>query len=232
VRPTGIDRRVDREYLGGDRDRIGRGGRRCIAQARERGPGIGGPGVGLRRVCLRHVEICERVVGGDPLEGSSGIRSRPRRRNRPQQWRPRSVDFCATSATSRLARSSRRNWSRGQKPSPLALLAIVTLLQKYDELSAGTQSMLRTLTGNGSWCLAPGWRQRSVRGTLVGFRTRAVANHLDQKLLDRTVEVAKWTGKSAGNSCGRAHSSPLHGAGRVEDVESHRSGDGQGGSRR
>jgi len=56
------------------------------------------------------------------------------------------------------------------------------------------------------------------QGSLVRFRTRAIAHDLDKRLLDRTVELAKKT-KLFGWKKLRAalDSSPLQGAGRVED---------------
>ena len=57
------------------------------------------------------------------------------------------------------------------------------------------------------------------RGTLVGFRKRLIAHDLDRALIDRTVELAQ-SRKGFGARALRAalDSSPLWGAGRVEDT--------------
>jgi transposase len=56
-------------------------------------------------------------------------------------------------------------------------------------------------------------------GTLVAFRTRLIASELDRRLIERTVEVAAQT-KGFGHQQLRLalDSSPLWGAGRVEDT--------------
>lgn len=110
---------------------------------------------------------------------------------------------------------------RGQDPCPPALLAMVMLLQRYEGLSDADaveaaehdrrwQLVLGTLDADG----AP-----FGQGSLVRFRTRMIANDLDKKLLQRTVELAKKTGKFGWQKLRVAlDSSPLEGAGRVEDT--------------
>src|SRR5207248_185678 len=57
------------------------------------------------------------------------------------------------------------------------------------------------------------------KGTLVAFRERLIAHDLDRRLIERTVEIAAAT-KGFGSRPLRAalDSSPLWGAGRVEDT--------------
>src|SRR5438128_5655840 len=57
------------------------------------------------------------------------------------------------------------------------------------------------------------------KGTLVAFRERLIAHDLDRRLIERTVEIAALT-KGFGSRQLRAalDSSPLWGAGRVEDT--------------
>jgi hypothetical protein len=56
------------------------------------------------------------------------------------------------------------------------------------------------------------------QGTLVRFRARLIEHDLDQRLIDRTVELAKKTGKFGWQKLRAAlDSSPLRGCGRVED---------------
>ncbi len=57
------------------------------------------------------------------------------------------------------------------------------------------------------------------RGTLVAFRQRLIAAHLDRRLIERTIEIASQS-QTFGPRALRAvlDSSPLWGAGRVEDT--------------
>lgn len=111
--------------------------------------------------------------------------------------------------------------ARGEAPIPPALLAMVTLLQAYTgtsdaravesaEMDARWQLVLGTLG-----CEDAPFSQ----GSLVRFRERMIAHDLDKKLLDRTVSLAKST-RGFGWQALRAafDSSPLVGAGRVEDT--------------
>jgi hypothetical protein len=110
---------------------------------------------------------------------------------------------------------------RGQDPCPPALLAMVLLLQRYDGVSDA--DAVDAAENDRRWQLVL-WTLGSERapfgqGTLVRFRVRAVANDLDKKLVDRTVELAKKTGGFGWKHLRVAlDSSPLHGAGRVEDT--------------
>jgi hypothetical protein len=57
------------------------------------------------------------------------------------------------------------------------------------------------------------------QGALVKFRERMIVHDLDRKLLDRTVALAKQTGRFDWQALRAAlNSSPLVGAGRVEDT--------------
>ena len=57
------------------------------------------------------------------------------------------------------------------------------------------------------------------RGTLFHFRTRLIAHNLDKTLLDRTVALAEQTGGFGARQLRAAlDSTPLFGAGRVEDT--------------
>lgn len=110
---------------------------------------------------------------------------------------------------------------RGQEPCPPALLAMVNLLQRYDGVSDA--DAVDAVENDRRWQLVLGCldaeRAPFGQGTLVRFRMRAIANDLDKKLLDRTVELAKKTGSFGWKHLRAAlDSSPLHGAGRVEDT--------------
>src|SRR5512139_2568100 len=90
---------------------------------------------------------------------------------------------------------------RGQEPCPPALLAMVMLLQRYDGLSDA--DAVDAAENDRRWQLVLGCLGTEQapfgQGTLVRFRMRAVANDLDKRLV-------------------ALDSSPLHGAGRVEDT--------------
>ena len=110
---------------------------------------------------------------------------------------------------------------RGQDPCPPAMLAMVALLQRYDSLSDA--DAVEAAENDKRWQLVLGTLGEDDapfgQGTLVRFRTRMVAHDLDKKLVDRTVELAKRTGKFGWKNLRVAlDSSPLHGAGRVEDT--------------
>lgn len=110
---------------------------------------------------------------------------------------------------------------RGQEPCTPALLAMVMLLQRYDGLSDA--DAVDAAENDRRWQLVLGTLGRDQapfgQGSLVRFRVRAIANDLDKRLVDRTVELAKKTGGFGWQKLRVAlDSSPLHGAGRVEDT--------------
>jgi len=110
---------------------------------------------------------------------------------------------------------------RGQDPCPPALLAMVLLLQRYDGL--GDADAVDAAENDRRWQLVLGTLGEDQspfgQGSLVRFRVRAIANDLDKKLVDRTVELAKQKGTFGWKQLRVAlDSSPLHGAGRVEDT--------------
>src|SRR5687768_10932988 len=110
---------------------------------------------------------------------------------------------------------------RGQDPCPPALLAMVMLLQRYDGLSDA--DAVDAAENDRRWQLVLGTlgdeRAPFGQGSLVRFRVRAIAHDLDKRLVDRTVELAKKSGDFGWQKLRVAlDSSPLHGAGRVEDT--------------
>lgn len=110
---------------------------------------------------------------------------------------------------------------RGQEPCPPAMLAMVMLLQRYDGLSDADS--VEAAENDRRWQLVLGTLGEDSapfgQGTLVRFRTRMMAHDLDRKLVDRTVELAKKSGKFGWKKLRVAiDSSPLQGAGRVEDT--------------
>lgn len=110
---------------------------------------------------------------------------------------------------------------RGQEPCPAAMLAMVLLLQRYDGLSDA--DAVDAAENDRRWQLVLGTLGDDTapfgQGSLVRFRTRMIAQDLDKKLVDRTVELAKKSGAFGWKKLRVAlDSSPLHGAGRVEDT--------------
>jgi hypothetical protein len=110
---------------------------------------------------------------------------------------------------------------RGTAPVPPALLAMVTLLQAYDQV--GDADAVVTAQMDKRWQLALGCLGATEapfsQGVLVKFRARMIAHDLDQRLLARTIELAKRTGKFGWQRLQAVlDSSPLLGAGRIEDT--------------
>ena len=110
---------------------------------------------------------------------------------------------------------------RGQEPCSPALLAMVNLLQRYEGLSDA--DAVDAAENDRRWQLVLGTLGREQapfgQGSLVRFRVRMIAHDLDKRLVDRTVELAKRTKKFGWQRLRVAlDSSPLGGAGRVEDT--------------
>lgn len=110
---------------------------------------------------------------------------------------------------------------RGQAPCPPAMLAMVMLLQRYDGI--GDAAAVDAAENDRRWQLVLGTLGRPTspfgQGSLVRFRTRMIAHDLDKRLVERTIELAKRTKKFGWQRLRVAlDSSPLEGAGRVEDT--------------
>jgi hypothetical protein len=110
---------------------------------------------------------------------------------------------------------------KGQPPVPPAQLALATILQAYAKVS--DDEVIEATVMDRRWqlvldCLGAEDPPFS-KGTLVGFRKRLIERDLDRRLVERTVELAART-KGFGARALRAalDSSPLWGAGRVEDT--------------
>jgi transposase len=110
---------------------------------------------------------------------------------------------------------------QGQPPVPPAQLALALILQAYTGVS--DDEVIEATTMDRRWqlvldCLDVDTPPFS-KGTLVAFRTRLIAQQLDRRLLERTVELAATTGAFGSRQLRAAlDSSPLWGAGRVEDT--------------
>jgi transposase len=110
----------------------------------------------------------------------------------------------------------------GQPPVPPAQLALAVLLQAYTGVS--DDEVIEATPMDRRWqvvldCLDA--RQPPFsKGTLVGFRQRLIATDLDRRLLERTIDqYAAGHGPASSRQVRAAlDSSPLWGAGRVEDT--------------
>jgi transposase len=110
---------------------------------------------------------------------------------------------------------------KGQPPVPPARLALATIVQAYAGVS--DDEVIEATVMDRRWqlvldCLgvdAPPF----AKGTLVGFRKRLIECNLDRRLIERTVALAARTGGFGARALRAAlDSSPLWGAGRVEDT--------------
>jgi transposase len=110
---------------------------------------------------------------------------------------------------------------KGQPPVPPAQLALATIVQAYAGVS--DDEVIEATVMDRRWQLVLDCMDAEEppfsKGTLVGFRRRLVEHDLDRRLVERTVELAART-RGFGERALRAalDSSPLWGAGRVEDT--------------
>ena len=110
---------------------------------------------------------------------------------------------------------------KGRPPVPPAQLALATILQAYTGVS--DDEVIEAAVMDRRWqlvldCLGAE-EPPFAKGTLVSFRARLIERNLDRRLIERTVALAART-KGFGARALRAalDSSPLWGAGRVEDT--------------
>jgi DDE family transposase/transposase-like protein DUF772 len=110
---------------------------------------------------------------------------------------------------------------RGQPPVPPAQLALATLLQAY--VGCSDDEAIEATAMDRRWQLVldclPAEDAPFSKGTLVAFRQRLIGADLDRRLIERTVELAERRGGVGPRRLRAAlDSSPLWGAGRVEDT--------------
>ena len=110
---------------------------------------------------------------------------------------------------------------QGQPPIPPAQLALATLLQAYTQVS--DDEVIEATTMDRRWQLVLDCLDTETppfsKGTLVAFRQRLMAQQMDRRLLERTGEIAATSGAFGPRQLRAAlDSSPLWGAGRVEDT--------------
>jgi Transposase DDE domain/Transposase domain (DUF772) len=110
---------------------------------------------------------------------------------------------------------------KGQPPVPPARLALAVILQAYTKVS--DDEVIEATVMDRRWQLVLDCMNTEEppfsKGTLVGFRGRLIERDLDRRLIERTVELAARTGGFGARALRAAlDSSPLWGAGRVEDT--------------
>lgn len=110
---------------------------------------------------------------------------------------------------------------KGQPPVPPALLGLATILQAYTQVS--DDEAIEATVMDRRWQLVldclDAERAPFSKGTLVGFRARLIRANMDRRLIERTVQLAARTGGFGARALRAAlDSSPLWGAGRVEDT--------------
>ena len=114
-----------------------------------------------------------------------------------------------------------RDSPKGQPPVPPAQLALAVILQAYTGVS--DDEVIEATVMDRRWQLVLDCLDEQTapfaKGTLVGFRSRLIAADLDRRLIERTIQIAQVS-KGFGPRALRAalDSSPLWGAGRVEDT--------------
>jgi hypothetical protein len=110
---------------------------------------------------------------------------------------------------------------KGRPPVPPAQLALATILQAYTQ--ASDDEVIEATLMDRRWQLALDCLDTEhppfAKGTLVEFRARLIAADADRRLVERTVQLAEQS-RGFGATALRAalDSSPLWGAGRVEDT--------------
>lgn len=114
-----------------------------------------------------------------------------------------------------------RDSALGRPPVPPAQLALATILQAYTGVS--DDEAVEATVMDRRWQLALDRLDEEEppfsKGTLVGFRGLLIEHELDRRLIERTVEVARKKGGFGSRRLRAAlDSSPLWGAGRVEDT--------------
>src|SRR5256714_7099100 len=114
-----------------------------------------------------------------------------------------------------------RKVERGQPPVAPAMLALALILEAYTGVT--DDEVIEAMVMDRRWqlvldCLDSEQAPFS-KGTLVAFRQRLIEAHMDRRLIERTIEVATHS-QGFGSRALRAalDSSPLWGAGRVEDT--------------
>jgi Transposase DDE domain/Transposase domain (DUF772) len=134
-----------------------------------------------------------------------------------REWRHELFDEVFQEELGRLYAESQR----GRPPVPPARLALATVLQAY--VGCSDDEVVEATTMDRRWQLVLDCLDASQppfsKGTLVAFRERLIKQDADRRLIERTVALAEQRGGFGSRALRAAlDSSPLWGAGRVEDT--------------
>lgn len=110
---------------------------------------------------------------------------------------------------------------RGQPPIPPAQLALATIVQAYTGVS--DDEVIEATLIDRRWQLVLDCLDTELapfsKGTFVAFRRRLIDTQMDRRLIERTIEIASQNRAFGSRALRTAlDSSPLWGAGRVEDT--------------
>src|SRR6266576_6740736 len=114
-----------------------------------------------------------------------------------------------------------RQAERGQPPVAPAILALALILEAYSGVS--DDEVIEATVMDRRWqlvldCLDTEQAPFS-KGTLVAFRQRLIEAQMDRRLIERSIELGEQSGAFGSRALRAAlDSSPLWGAGRVEDT--------------
>ena len=118
-----------------------------------------------------------------------------------------------------------RDTGAGKEPVPPALLAMALVLQGY--LGTSDFDAVEASVFDARWQMVLGRLGETEpafsQGALQAFRERLIASDMDRRLLERTIELARATSEFDWKKLPKTlrvaiDSSPLEGAGRVEDT--------------
>ena len=114
-----------------------------------------------------------------------------------------------------------QNSKRGQPPIAPAQIALIIILQAY--MGVSDDEVIEATVMDRRWQLVldcVDTEEAPVsKGTLVNFRKRLIEANMDRRLIERTIELAEQSQAFGARALRAAlDSSPLWGAGRVEDT--------------
>jgi Transposase DDE domain/Transposase domain (DUF772) len=114
-----------------------------------------------------------------------------------------------------------RKAERGQPPVAPAMLALALILEAYTGVS--DDEVIEATVMDRRWQLVLDCVDTEEapfsKGTLVAFRQRLIEGQMDRRLIERTIEIASQSQEFGSRALRAAlDSSPLWGAGRVEDT--------------
>ncbi|MFC1610843.1 IS1182 family transposase [Myxococcota bacterium] len=125
----------------------------------------------------------------------------------------------------RLLEEAYRSTGAGKDAKPPAMMVVALILQAYENVSDAMAVQLSAL--DKSWQMVLGNLGSDEpafgQGTLFDFREKLIANELDKDILERTAKIARASGEFDARKLPKTlrvavDSSPLEGAGRVEDT--------------